>query len=210
MACRHGGWASGPVEGAYALIGRVDAEAELIQRLQRGDDEALRALYDALGRNVHALALRMMGSREDAEEVVQDVFVTLHDAAGRFDPARGSARAWVYTIARNACRMRLRARGARPAKADGHDPHDSGSPLRAGPDGAAPTDRLTVQQAFEGLSSDEARLLSDAFFGGYSYTEIADREGAPVGTIKSRIRRAMHKARDVLTGRGPEAGEGST
>lgn len=175
----------------------VDGEAELIRRLAAGDEGALEALYRALGRNVFALALRMTGNREDAEELVQDTFVTVHAVADRFDPERGSAQAWVYAIARNACRSRLRARRARSRAREGMDVHDPASAPAAEPrqDGAA---RLTVQEAFARLSAEEARLLEDAFYGGYSHAEIARREGAPLGTIKSRIRRAMLKARVAL------------
>lgn len=176
----------------------MDGEAELIQRLAAGDEGALEALYRALGRNVFALALRMTGSREDAEELVQDTFVTVHAVADRFDPARGSARAWVYAIARNACGTRLRARRARPRATERADVHDPASAPPAEPhqNGAA---RLTVQEAFARLSPEETRLLEDAFYGGYSHAEIARREGAPLGTIKSRIRRAMLKARVALS-----------
>lgn len=186
------------------MMAVVDAEAQLVRRVGDGDAGALRELYDALGRNVLALAYRMTGSREDAEEVLQDTFVNVHAAASRFDPARGSVRAWIYSIARNACRMRLRARRSRPMKADSVDVGNPGVPLWADPagphgTGAHPTDRLTVQQAFAALSHDEARLLEASFFGGYSHAEIAEAEGVPMGTIKSRIRRAMLKARDALS-----------
>ncbi len=186
------------------MMAVVDAEAQLVRRVRDGDAAALRELYDALGRNVLALAYRMTGSREDAEEVLQDTFVKVHDAAARFDPARGSVRAWIYSIARNDCRMRLRARRSRPVKADAVDVATHGAPLladRAGPHGtgAHPTDRLTVQEAFAALSHDEARLLEASFFGGYSHAEIAEAEGVPLGTIKSRIRRAVLKARDALS-----------
>jgi len=186
------------------MMAVVDAEAQLVRRVRDGDAGALRELYDALGRNVLALAYRMTGSREDAEEVLQDTFVKVHDAAARFDPSRGSVRAWIYSIARNDCRMRLRARRSRPVKADGVDVANPGVPLGARPDGphgtgAHPADRLTVQEAFEALSHDEARLLEAAFFGGYSHAELAEADGVPLGTIKSRIRRAMSKARDALS-----------
>lgn len=180
----------------------VDAEARLMQRVKHGDEAALRDLYDALARNVYALALRMTDSKEDAEEVLQDTFVTAYRTADRFDPRRGSVRAWLYTIARNGCRMRLRAQASRP-RADGAIGPDrlaSGAGGPQGPDGAV--DRLTVEQAFATLSDAEARLLEAAFFAGLSHAEIAARDGVPLGTVKSRIRRAMLKARDALGGRG--------
>jgi RNA polymerase sigma-70 factor (ECF subfamily) len=190
---------------AYASLKGVDAERQLVERMRRGDDGALRALYDALGRNVFALALQMVGSREDAEEVVQDTFVKVHEHAARFDPGRGSVRAWVYTIARNACRMRLRARSSRPEPAIGREPEDA-APESGRSSEAARVDRLTVQEAFASMSDDEARLLEDAFYGGYSHADLAERDGVALGTVKSRLRRAMLKARDALTGAAGEGG----
>lgn len=190
---------------AYALLEAVDAELTLLRRLRDGDETALRDLYDAIGRNVFALARRMTGSREDAEEVVQDVFVKVHDKAARFDPVRGSVRAWVYTIARNECRMRLRARSSRPQPAGGLDPHAPETTMASAVPETHQVDRLTVQQAFASLSREEAGLLEDAFFGGYSHADIAERDGVPLGTIKSRLRRAMIKARASLTSK---AGDG--
>lgn len=192
--------ASAPALLAYALVRVVDAEAQWIVQVQTGDVGALKSLYAALGRNVFALALRMLGSREDAEEVVQDTFVKVHDKADSFDSGRGSARAWIYTIARNESRMRLRSRSSRPVAADAVDLHDPTSAVAAPQREASPVDRLTVNQAFENLDPDEVRLLEDAFFSGYSHSEIAEREATPVGTIKSRIRRAMLKARAALGG----------
>lgn len=172
-----------------------------MERLAQGDESALDALYEALSRNVFALALRMMGSREDAEEVVQDTFVQTYRYAARFDARRGSVRAWIYTVARNQCRMRLRAHRARPRSDTEMDPHDAASTLPTRSHASQATARLTVQQAFSHLSHDEARLLEAAFFEGFSHGELADHEGEPVGTIKSRIRRAMLKARKALTDR---------
>lgn len=176
----------------------MDAETELMRRVQTGDERALRELYERLGGNVHALALQMLRSREDAEEVVQDTFVSVYDHAGRFDPERGSVRAWVYTIARNAARMRLRRRRSRPVKDGDADPHEPGAPLAAPPLGAGHVERIAVDQCFARLEPDEAELLAAAFFDGYSHAEIAARDGAPLGTVKSRIRRALLKLREFL------------
>ncbi len=77
----------------------MDQEAELILRLRQQDEHALKVLYERLSGNVYALALRMLKRGEDAEEVVQDAFVKLFDHAQRFDPSKGSARAYLYTIA---------------------------------------------------------------------------------------------------------------
>lgn len=176
----------------------MDEEAQWIVRLQQDDDRALKELYDRLSGNVFALAKQMLWSREDAEEIVQDTFVNVYESAHRFDPTKGSARAWVYTIARNACKMRLRAKDSRPKKQDGIDLHEPGVPVAAPKLGASHVDRLTVQQAFDHLDDDEVAMLRASFFDGYSHGEIADRTDTPLGTVKSRIRRAMLKVRDFL------------
>ena len=177
----------------------MDHEAELVVRLRRNDDRALKELYDLLSGNVFALAKQMLWSDEDAEEVVQDTFVNVYEAAARFDPDKGSARAWIYTIARNACKMRLRAKGSRPTKEAGIDLHEPGIPVAAPPQGANHVERLLVQEAFAALEDDEVELLRANFFEGYSHGEIADRTDTPLGTVKSKIRRAMLKVRDALT-----------
>lgn len=182
----------------------VDAELDLLERVRDGDEAALRGLYELLSRNVMALAVQIVGRREDAEEVVQDTFVNVHRHAARFDASRGSVRAWVYTIARNEARMRLRAWSSRPV-ADGSDVYDPSFAHGTASPEAAAVDRVMVDRAMDALPPDDARLIHDAFYAGFSHSELAEREGAPLGTLKSRLRRALLKARDVLR---PEA-EGS-
>lgn len=176
----------------------MEAETELMRRVQRGEEGALRELYDRLAGNVHALALRMLHDRGDAEEVVQDTFVAVYDHAARFEPGRGSVRAWVYTIARNEALMRLRRRRSRPARDADLDPHEPGSPLAAPPGGAGHVERIAVERCLARLEPDEAELLVGAFFDGYSHRELAERSGAPLGSVKSRIRRALLKLRAFL------------
>lgn len=175
----------------------MDEDAQRIARIRDGDEQALRELYDGLARHVHALALRITASKEDAEEVLQDTFVQVHRAADRFDFARGSARSWIYTIARNLARMRVRSRVSRPfTNASEHAPARRSS--RPGPEAVA-SDRMALERAFAVLDEQERQLLRDAFFGGYSHAELAERDDLPLGTVKSRVRRAMIKARAALT-----------
>lgn len=178
----------------------MEAEASWILETAERDENALRSLYDALGRNVFALAHQMLGSREDAEEVVQDTFVKVYTHAARFRPEQGSARAWIYTIARNECRMRLRRRAARPRHDGDTDVHEPAGTLAATPTSPPPEVRLDVARALDQLEPDDARLLSDAFLQGFSHAQVAERSGMPLGTVKSRIRRALLKLRRSLGG----------
>lgn len=165
-------------------------------RLQAGDEAALQALYERLGGKVFALACRMLSSREDAEEVVQDAFVKFYQNAARFDGERGSVRAFLYGIARNEALMRLRARRSRPRKLN-LDLHAPGQPWVAAPSGDAVAG-LSVQLALEQLEPADVELLKASFFRGYSHGELAEATGLPLGTVKSRLRRALLRLRDLL------------
>jgi RNA polymerase sigma-70 factor (ECF subfamily) len=169
----------------------MDTESELMRRLAEGDESALGRLYERLSGNVYALALHMLGSREDAEEVLQDSFVNLYRSARRFDPSLGSVRAYAYTIARNQARMRLRTRSSRP----------STEPLEEREAAVPPADHATgiaLNGALARLELDELRLLEATFFDGFSHMELAEQTGLPLGTLKSRIRRALLKLRGLL------------
>lgn len=171
----------------------ADAEAELLARLRRGDEPggggALRDLYDRLSGNVYALSLNLLGSREEAEEVLQDTFLKVYRSAHTFDPARGSARAFVYTVARNDCLSRLRARRSRPerdAEWDLHDPERQ--PAAPGND---PMLSVQTEQALAQLEPLDRDLLKASFYAGYSHGELVERFDLPLGTVKSRVRRAL-------------------
>ena len=97
----------------------MDPEAKLVVRIGQGDEEALAELYERLGSRVYTLALELLKSREEAEEVVQDTFLTLHQKAHSYATPERSPRAFIYTIARNQALSRLRRRRARPLKAEG-------------------------------------------------------------------------------------------
>ena len=175
----------------------MEPESALIVRVAQGDTGALRDLYERLSGNVFALVLAMLRSREDAEEVVQDTFVKLHRNAGRYRPDRGSARAWIYTIARNEARMRLRARSSRPRKTDSVDVHHADAPLAA-QEQRDPVANVTVERAMAVLTPEDAALVRGSFFLGLSHAELAERNRLPLGTVKSRIRRALIAMRERL------------
>lgn len=154
-----------------------------------GDQHALHELYTRLSANVYALALNLLHSREEAEEVLQDTFLKVYRNGHTFDPARGSARAFVYTVARNDCLSRLRARRARPEKDAEWDLHD---PERQPAD--TPADLvlgLQTEQALAQLEPLDRDLLKASFYEGYSHGELVERFDLPLGTVKSRVRRAL-------------------
>ena len=172
----------------------MDSEAALVGRLQRGDERALAELYDRLGTHVYALALKLLRSPEEAEEVVQDTFLKLYEADS-YKTLERSPRAYIYTIARNLALSRLRKRQVRPTKAEEWDVYDPRSDL-AEPQSADHESKLLAERLLAYLSDDERALVEDSFYEGYTHSQLAKRTGLPLGTVKSKLRRALLKLRD--------------
>lgn len=173
----------------------MDDEALALRRVAAGDAEALAPLYDALAPALLALARRLCGA-EDAEEVVQDVFVRLVESADRYDARIGSVRALAYTMVRNAVASRGRRAAARPGTVD-LDPEGA---VGAADPWPAQERRILVADALGALDPLDRTLVSEAYLEGRSHTELAARHALPLGTVKSRIRRALQRLRGRMEG----------
>ena len=169
-------------------------DALLVQRVDGGDTDALRLLYDRYGGIVFGMSFRVLGDRQAAEECTQDVFVSVWRTARTYEPERARVSTWLLTIARNRAIDATRRRAARPV-----DPHEeiwSGdeaadtAELVAGADEA-----IRVAAAMAELPDAQREALSLAYFDGLSHTEIAERLQVPVGTVKGRIRLALDRLR---------------
>ncbi|AFD28050.1 RNA polymerase sigma factor (plasmid) [Deinococcus gobiensis I-0] len=188
------------------LMPRTDAQVSLtphphhylIVRLQQEHPDALRALYDEFSALTYRVCLRMLSSPEDAEEAVQDTFLRLDAQARRYDPARGTVQTFVLTIAHHLCLERLRARRARPQARDGKS-DDPPFDLVAPPPIRDPLDQALVEAALRSLPETDRLLLEGMFFDGYTHAELTARTGLPLGTVKSRLRRALLKLKDRMT-----------
>jgi RNA polymerase sigma-70 factor (ECF subfamily) len=167
-----------------------DGTERILRQLAMGDGHALGELYDRYASVIKGLALRILRNRSDAEEVVQDVFVQVWSQAARFDPSRGTPQAWLCTMARTRAIDRLRRRVVRREEL-GDPPASTGSCARS-------DDEIAVRKALEVVSPDQRRALELAYYEGLTHSEIARKLGAPLGTIKTRIRTAMHLLRDRL------------
>jgi RNA polymerase sigma-70 factor (ECF subfamily) len=202
-------------------------DAELVRRVAGGDEPALGELYDRHANAVFRLAFRLVGDRQLAEEVLQETYLALWNRAELFDPAAGSLTAWLLTIARNRSVDRLRAAGRRPAPvpmsaAVREDERDDGTEwtlaagtlLAAAQQAADPQEALdqawlkdTVRQALNGVPDVERRAIELAYYEELTQTEIAERLGWPLGTVKTRTRRALSRLRAILADAlGPELG----
>ena len=181
-----------------------DEEAGLIAAVARGERDPLRHLYDRLAGHSLAVALRVLGSRSEAEEVVQDVFVEVWTRAALFDATRGSARTWVLSMTRNRAIDRVRSRGASARMVDGVRAEAAVSPLGTTPleSAVARESREQIQAALTVLSDDQRQVLELGYFEGLSQSEISERLGQPLGTVKSRVRAALEKLAGAIAGRG--------
>ena len=189
-----------PLSTARALVAH-DPCGSLISRVARRDRDALRALYDALAGQALAVGLRMLGSRSEAEEVLQDVFFDVWERSGSFDPERGSGRTWLLSIMRNRSLDRLRRRRVinrtlDEVRLDEPPP----APEIGGPHGELERrqERDRVRAALADLSDAQRQALHLAYFEGLSQSEIAERLHEPLGTVKSRIRAAMERLAHLL------------
>jgi RNA polymerase sigma-70 factor (ECF subfamily) len=172
---------------------------ELLNRLAAGDRDAVSHLYDRYAARVFALAVRILGNRADAEDVVQDVFAQAWRTAPLYRPERGSVTAWIMVMTRSRAIDRVRARrgGDQPLTDNDHDTLLSDAPP-AGEELIAREQADRVRTAVMRLPDDQRRALELAYFEGLSQSEIADTLQTPLGTVKTRIRTALTTLRRSL------------
>jgi len=187
------------VEPTHVVPTAKTIDEELLERIAAGDSGALGELYDTYGRIVFAVIYRMLASPEAAEEVVQDVFHSVWRRASGYQRERGAVRTWLLSISRNAAIDWRRTRGKRLER---EVELDAAAALR-GDSSVEETVLLTlraerVRDAVRTLPADQRDVLALAFWGGLTQTEIAERTGTPLGTVKSRVRLGMEKLRERL------------
>ena len=169
-------------------------------RITTGDAEALGDLYDRFAGMLLALARRILGSRADAEEVVQECFLHVWERADRYDPKRASVSTWLVLITRSRAIDRLRSRGSKERVDQAYherDPHQEVPPR--GVESVLDRERRQKLRAIlSELPAAQREVLDLAFYRGLSHREIAEETGIPLGTVKTRISLAMQKLRKSL------------
>jgi RNA polymerase sigma-70 factor, ECF subfamily len=197
-----------PIQAPYTGRNRVNArtdpllpreEQQLMEGLLVGDDAAVRALYARFGKPIYSLGMRLLGTREAAEELTQDVFVTAWRKAARFDPVRGRLSTWLMTIAHNMAIDRLRRDSglSRPTLVLVDEVPDA-----PGIDEEmVVVERDAAMRALAALTDAERRLLTRAYFRGLTAREISEADGVPLGTVKTRLRTALIKVRKANEGK---------
>lgn len=172
----------------------TEADSDIYLPLRFSDPGALEVAYDRYGGLAYGLSLRIVTDPADAEEVVQEVFLRVWRNPTSYDPERGSFRTWLLTMVRNRSIDKLRARQRRPASNELPD-HLEDTSLHADPwqTLALGLERDAVRRAMDTLPKEQREAIDLAFMGGYTHTEIAERLGLPLGTVKGRLRLGLEK-----------------
>lgn len=174
----------------------IDQVGVLLVMIARGDQDAFARLYDMLAPRVFGLILRVLVDRSQSEEVLQEVFLEVWQSAARFAPNRGQGRSWILTIAHRRAVDRVRSAQAstdRDVRAGLRD-------LDVAHDGVAEQVELKiagerVAAALSTLPEAQREAITLAYYGGYSQSEIATMVGAPLGTVKTRMRDGLSRLR---------------
>ena len=171
----------------------------LLNRVSNGDQSALSDLYDRTSAKLYGICLRFVADEDEAQDVLQEVYISVWRRAELFDESRGSPIAWLATIARNRSLDRLRARphAAEPIEAAVHIPDQGASAFDVAVGGE---ERRRLAACLDDLEELPRAMIRAAFLDGLSYPELANAAAVPLPTMKSWIRRGLQKLRGCLEG----------
>lgn len=173
-------------------------DAALLTRVVDRDERAVEELYARYSRPLYSLAYQVTGADRYAQEVVQEVFVSVWNTAARFDPARGSLGPWLFTIARHKAIDLVRREANHRKRSADVDLELKEAPDDVDHEAWVNLRRDRVREALAQLNEPQRMALELAFFSGLTHVEVAERLGIPLGTAKTRIRSALLKLRDAL------------
>jgi RNA polymerase sigma-70 factor (ECF subfamily) len=177
--------------------GRDQGLDDLVGRVARGDQDAFEAVYDRLAGPAYGLIRKVVRDQAQSEEVTQEALLEVWRTASRFDPARGSAATWVMTIAHRRAVDRVRSVAAATERE-----HRTAQPLTADDQVAetavANLDAERVRRCMDGLTDLQRESITLAYYGGYTYPEVAGLLHTALGTVKTRIRDGLIRLRDCM------------
>ncbi len=190
-----------PEDRATRVPSATPAESPdaLLRAVASGDEEAFARFYDLVSARVYGLARRVLRDAAQAEEVTQEVMVEVWRTAGRFDQSRGSATAWVFTIAHRRAVDRVRAEqaGADRVRRMVPDPEQTPADLVV-EEATAQLERQAVRRCLETLTNLQRESITLAYYSGYTYREVAQLLDTALPTIKTRMRDGLIRLRDCL------------
>jgi RNA polymerase sigma factor (sigma-70 family) len=191
-------------EGTRSDLGHLSDEA-LLALVSRGDDAALGELYDRYGRLAYGLALRIVRDRALAEDVVQEGFLAVWRSAGTFLAEHGKPSTWILTLVhRRAVDLVRREERRRADPIDELAQHDPAGREATDEEAWLRAQRQVVQEALRKLPPDQREAIELAYYGGFTQSELAERLGQPLGTIKSRMFTGLRRLRELLAEAGLE------
>ncbi len=182
----------------------VDYEeiSSLIHRIAQADHRALTEFHQRFSNMLFGIAFQVLHHAEDSEDVVQEVFTTLWNKAQQYSDDRGKPTSWLMALARNKAIDKLRSRERRNRLNDGFQQTPE---MAKGWEAPSPAREVEVKEISQQLRSavmqlnpEQQRAIQLSFFEGHTQSEIAERTGAPIGTVKARIRRGLGKLRDLV------------
>ncbi|TYP92576.1 RNA polymerase sigma-70 factor, ECF subfamily [Fodinibius salinus] len=191
-----------------ATIGKIthgnsDDEIELMKRIQARDEEAIEELYNLYNKLLFGMVISIVKKREEAEDVLQEIFVKIWNKADQFKPDRGNVYSWIVTLARNTAIDRIRSKGYKTQQkqsvsihqplfsleGDKHDPMET----------TIFSDRAElVQKALDKIPEKQSKVIKIAYYRGMTQREISDHLDIPLGTVKTRTRQGMIKLKRIL------------
>ncbi len=174
-------------------------DEEVLAYLENGEGWAMAVLYDRYARLVFSLAYKILNDRGASEEVVQEVFVKVWRRAGEYQADKGKFSAWLGGITHHHAIDELRRRRSRPSPQESEETEEAVDSAPAPLETAlANQESRRIRDALQAIPADQRRPIEMAYFEGYTQQEIAERLGAPLGTIKTRIRLGMDKLKTLL------------
>jgi RNA polymerase sigma-70 factor (ECF subfamily) len=176
-------------------------DAELLQAIAERDEHALALLYDRYRLILFGLTMRILNSRPEAEDVLQEVLLQVWRRASDFDPLRGKPFTWLVTIARSRAIDRLRQLGARDRLSESAAREAPDEMSDASADALHSEQRQIVKRALAELPEEQRQVLLLAYYDGLTQAEIATKLATPLGTVKTRMRAGMMKLRGLLKDR---------
>lgn len=188
--------------GQGAHLG-ADDEIELMRRIKGRDEEALSELYDLYNRLLYGLIISIVKKREEAEDVLQEVFITIWERASTFNEDKGNVYSWIITLTRNKAIDRIRSKGYKTQQKASQDVDapefslegDNFDPLET----TIFSDRAElVRKALTEIPDQQSEVLKIAYYSGMTQQEISDKLKIPLGTVKTRMRQGMLKLKDIL------------
>jgi RNA polymerase sigma-70 factor, ECF subfamily len=179
---------------------RALADEELMQLVRRGTAAAFEVVYERHASAAFSLAYRIVGTRNGAEDVSQEAFLSLWRSGARYDRSRGSVRTWVLGIVHHRAIDHLRRATVHDKRRASDEGMEERFEARERTDSevARRDEARTVRKAMDDLPSEQSQVIELAYFGGFTHTEIADMLQTPVGTVKGRMRLGLTKLRDRL------------